>query len=193
MRVCVCSLATDLQEPPATAAPPPTPATPGNNSALKLLSLTLKISLKLSKTFNGGGKRRQGGGRRRQSQRRRGQGDDKCQKVLAVSLVCPLSPHPVCCRSVPNEAKAKQKANKRNRKRKKTRTKNCSILYCASRRKCPLSKLIRPTCVQATACVCVCECVFYFNLRVKHLHCASCHAPRQIMNFVNAVAALGIP
>lgn len=113
--------------------------------------------------------------------------------LFALSPLCPPFSLPVCCRSVPNEANAKQKANKRNRKRKKTRTKNCSILYCASRRKCPLSKLIRPTCVQATACVCGCECVFYFNLRVKHLHCASCHAPRQIMNFVNAVAALGIP
>lgn len=127
VRVCVCSLATDLQEPPATAAtaaPPPTPATPGNNSALKLLSLTLKISLKLSKTFNGGGKRREAGCRRSQSQRRRGQGDDKCQKVLAVSLVCPLSA-PVsaslfavgACQTKQTQSRKRTRETERERKR----------------------------------------------------------------------------
>lgn len=146
MRVCVRSLATDLQEPPATAAapPPPPPPTPSNSqqqlSALKLLSLTLKISLKLSKTFNGdgrpGGKEAAGAGRARGGVDKATINVKRCWLLALFARSLPRLPVSLSLSAVgacqTKQTKSRKRTTERERKRERKREQQKTVAYFAA-------------------------------------------------------------
>lgn len=166
MRLCVCALLGNGFGGTTGNSGGVTTTTNSSNSqqqlsALKLLSLTLKISLKLSKTFNVDGKEAAGAGRAGKG------GVDKatinvkrCWLLALFARSLPRLPVSLSLSAVgacqTKQTQSRKRTTERERERKREQQKNCSILCSASRRKCPLSKLIRPTCVQATVYVCVC-------------------------------------